>query len=214
MVRHALLTRAELGSNCQSLTRVLPAAAAEVDGREMQVEIARPPQPKERKPRVRKPRTAGAAAGRAPRAEDAVDGEEEEGTVAVEGETAGEAVKPKKKVGPCCCWDDARLRTTVLTVLPPRSLRLPASERRRSPLRALTARSLPRELRVRPLPPRSRPPRRRPRRPGSTTSLASLSRSLPRLLGLLVRPRLASLRPPSSLYVVTAEVKAIARVLT
>lgn len=61
----------------------------EVDGRPIQVEIARPPQPKERKPRLRKPRTAStpAAAGRAPRAEDAVDGEEE-----------GDEVKPKKKV--------------------------------------------------------------------------------------------------------------------
>lgn len=80
-------------------TSYASAATAEVDGREMQVEIARPPQPKERKPRVRKPRTAGAAAGRAPRAEDAVDGEEE-GAAAVEGEAAGEAVKPKKKVSP------------------------------------------------------------------------------------------------------------------
>lgn len=89
-----------------SLVPLVPACPweTEVDDRALQVEIARPPQPKERKPRVRKPRTAaaatgtGAAAGRAPRAEDAVDGEEEDAVVA-EGD---DAVKPKKKVRADC----------------------------------------------------------------------------------------------------------------
>lgn len=68
---------------------LLSVCLVDVDGRELVVELAKPPQPKEKKPRAKK-----TAAARAPRAEDAVDG------VAQDGEAAPVAdgeEKPKAK---------------------------------------------------------------------------------------------------------------------
>lgn len=71
------------------LSRLPRSSPSDIDGRELAVELAKPPQPKEKKVRPKK----APAAGRAPRAEDAVDGEEETAAAAA---ADGEA-KPKAK---------------------------------------------------------------------------------------------------------------------
>ena len=66
---------------------------SDVAGRELVVELAKPPQPKERKPRAKK-----TPAGRAPRAEDIVDGEGEDETEAAPVADGEEKPKAKRTV--------------------------------------------------------------------------------------------------------------------